>query len=253
MLHGSKKHVDHCVQVSQVRYRPAMIVMLLAGLQLNVALGQHSVMFPGMQDDAQTLRVQQKVDEIFQRGDYQRALFIYRNELAPIGDKFAQYMVGYMYLTGRGVDPDRIRASAWYRLAAERGTPQFIAARNELIAGFGEGERAQSDLMYRDLRHNLSDLAILVRLLRKDQETLRSRTGSRLAAGSGPLMIVDPSHPGSAQSGDEYYRRIKKRMQIRLQFLKERAKIEIVDTHAETVDLSTIEALVEKRLETIDE
>jgi hypothetical protein len=42
-------------------------------------------------------------------------------------------------------------------------------------------------------------------------------------------------------------------MQIRLQFLKERAKIEIVDTRAEAVDLSTIEALVEKRLETIDE
>ncbi len=253
MLHGSKKHVDHCVQVSQVRYRPAMIVMLLAGLQLNAALGQQSAMFPGVQDDAQILRVQQKVDEIFQRGDYQRALFIYRNELAPIGDKFAQYMVGYMYLAGKGVDQDRISASAWYRLAAERGTPQFIAARNELMAGFGDGERAQSDLMYRDLRRTLSDLAILVRLLREDQETLMSRTGSRLAGGSSPLMIVDPSLPGSAQSGDEYYGRVKKRMQIRLQFLKERARIEIVDTRAEAVDLSTIEALVEKRLETIDE
>ncbi len=54
--------------------------------------------------------MQRKVDQLFERGDYERAYFIYRNELAPAGDKYAQYMVGFMHLTGMGIDEDPVAA-----------------------------------------------------------------------------------------------------------------------------------------------
>ena len=44
--------------------------------------------------DSRTLGLQRKVDELYERGEFDRAYFIYRNDLAPVGDKYAQYMVG---------------------------------------------------------------------------------------------------------------------------------------------------------------
>ena len=56
--------------------------------------------FPGRAPDRRTLKTQEIVDVLFEKGEYERALFIYHKELAPLGDKYAQYMVGYMHLAG---------------------------------------------------------------------------------------------------------------------------------------------------------
>ena len=53
--------------------------------------------------DARTLRVQLKAEELFQKENYGRAHFIYQNDLAPIGDKYAQYMLGFMSLKTRSI------------------------------------------------------------------------------------------------------------------------------------------------------
>ena len=74
---------------------------------------QQSGPFPGSPLDQATMRLGERVEELFDEKEYERAFFIYRNELAPIGDKYAQYMVGFMYETGTWVDEDPIRASAW--------------------------------------------------------------------------------------------------------------------------------------------
>lgn len=50
-----------------------------------------------------TVRIQAKAESLYLQGHWERAQFIYEHELAPIGDKYAQYMVGYMYLNGQGV------------------------------------------------------------------------------------------------------------------------------------------------------
>ena len=101
--------------------RLTIFLALLACLQPFVAAAQDPGSFPSVPITSKTLQVQQQAEEVFERTDYKRAFFIYRNELAPIGDKYGQYMVGYMYLTGKGVEEDIVAASAWYRLAAERG------------------------------------------------------------------------------------------------------------------------------------
>ena len=91
--------------------------------------------------NAGLLQLHARVDELYERGEFERAYLIYRDELASIGDKYAQYMVGFMHLTGKGVDEDPVAASAWYRLAAERGTPEFVAVRDFLLTSLTPEEQ----------------------------------------------------------------------------------------------------------------
>jgi hypothetical protein len=135
--------------------------------------------FPGHEPDRRILKTQEKVDSLFEKGDYERAMFIYRHELTPLGDKYAQYMIGFMYLTGKGVPQDAVQASAWYRLAAERGQDVFVSARDELLMTFDQNSRPYSDSAYRELRRELSDVALLSGMISADLEILRRSTQSR--------------------------------------------------------------------------
>jgi hypothetical protein len=135
--------------------------------------------FPGHEPDRRILKTQEKVDSLFEKGDYERAMFIYRHELTPLGDKYAQYMIGFMYLTGKGVPQDAVQASAWYRLAAERGQDVFVSARDELLMTFDQNSRPYSDSAYRELRRELSDVALLSGMISADLEILRRSTQTR--------------------------------------------------------------------------
>ena len=229
-----------------------VFLFLLLGLQMSVAVAQYANSFPSVRLNSKTLEVQKQADEVFDRRAYDRAYFIYRNELATIGDKYGQYMVGFMYVTGKGIEEDRVAASAWYRLAAERGIKEFVQARDELMDNFDEQERARSDVMFVDLRKEYGDLALLMDAVREDYEILKSRTGSRLASDSGALTIIDTRGRASPQSGAEYYGLIEKRMKTRLAFIVKHTKIEIIDFDVDNFDLSTIEARVNKHLDVLD-
>lgn len=131
---------------------------------------------PGTAPDPEVLETQEKVDRLFERGDYERAIFIYREDLAPLGDKYAQYMIGYMYLTGKGVPQDIPRAAAWYRLAAERGDKRFSEAHAELLSLLNEDQKAESERVYQELFREYSDLGILMVKIEEDLEILRRYT-----------------------------------------------------------------------------
>jgi len=131
--------------------------------------------FPGGKPDRRVLRTQQKVDSLFEKGDYERAYFIYREELVPLGDKYAQYMVGYMTLVGKGVASDVIAGSAWYRLAAERGDSSFKQASDEVWGLLNDEQRRASTQQYLLLRRQFSDAMIVTDLIEKDLDLLQSR------------------------------------------------------------------------------
>jgi len=183
--------------------------------------------------NSRTVRNQAKVESLYQRGDYKRAHFIYTNELAREGDKYAQYMTGYMYLMGQGVAEDPIKASAWYRIAAERRAPEFLAVRDELLRALSEEQRLQSDELYVQLRKEYSDLAIVMGLLVDDIENLKMPiTGSRLSRSSAPVMSVDPT--GMAMSPDLIRSRHLRTAQMRLDFIT--ARLDIGSIEAEQVE-----------------
>ena len=147
-----------------------------------------------------------------------------------------------MYEMGKSVERDRAKAGAWYRLAAERGTPQFVQEHDKLIASLDAADRARADRWFAALRTEVGDLAVLMRIVRQDYEKLRTRTGSRLSSDSSPVSVIEMRQP--AGSTGDYYTRIEKRIEERLAYIVKHTKIEIIDIDVDTVDLDLIEEAV---------
>ena len=199
--------------------------------------------------DVRTLTIQRKVDALFERGDFQRALFIYRNELVPAGDKYAQYMVGYMHLMGMGTDEDAAAAFAWYRLAAERGSPEYAAVRDHLRADLAAEEHARSDAIYAKLRRSYSDLAVLLSSIKRNSDALRARSGLRLPAGVRPMSVTDQKTPLTIRSGADYDRRVRRQLHHDLVALRKLGDFQNLDTDPDRVDIDQLERLVQQRIE----
>ncbi len=200
---------------------------------------------------SKTLSIQYKVDELFEKGEFERAYFIYRNELVPVGDKYAQYMVGYMHLMGLGVQEDEVRASAWYRLAAERDYPEFMAVRNQVVDALDEDERRASDKHFIELRKKYSDLVLIMALLRDDVFASSSRvTGSRLTSG-GPVTIVDTS--GVGVSGDHYFSQLETRIQMRLDYVTSKLGLERMSTDIDSKAYFELRARVDDYLSEVND
>ena len=190
--------------------------------------------------------MQAKAEELFERGDYRRAHVIYRNDLAPIGDKYAQYMLGFMSLSGLGVEQDPVLASAWYRLAAERGEPEeFVAIRDELLTQLDAVDRARSEDIYLGLRRDYSDIAISMREAREAFEDLSQvSTGSRLGNPASAVTIVEP-RAGSSLSGDALIYRQQRRMQGHLDHITGVLELDRIDADTVTAgELSDLEEQV---------
>ena len=73
------------------------------------------------------------------RGDYRSAYREWR-PLAEQGDAQAQYNLGMMYESGKGVAGDSAEAVKWYRRAAERG---YLEAQLRLGVMYGNGEESR--------------------------------------------------------------------------------------------------------------
>lgn len=194
------------------------------------------------------MAVQDKVDKLFDSGNFKRAFFIYRNELAPIGDKYAQYMVGYMYHTGMGIEEDRITASAWYRLAAERGTPEFMAVRDQALHKLDASEIRYSNARYKELRLAYCDLAVLLTSIKRDHKELEGRTGSRIQSSSSAMTVIETSR-GTIRSGSDYYGRIRRQLEFRVKLLVELGDLQDVETDIDKINIRDIEHKVTEKIE----
>lgn len=219
-----------------------VFLVLLAGVQLHLAAANAENAFPTVHVDASTIRIQDKATKLFEKGQYDRAYFIFRNELAPLGDKYSQYMVGFMYLTGKSVERDRARAAAWYRLAAERGLPEFVAAYDELLAALNVEERARADRWFTALRTEVGDLAVLMSGVRSDYERLQARENARLARDNGLLFRNQIKASGGIPSMEQS-RRIERRMNKRLKYIIQETGLDI-DVDSGEVDIDLIEDAV---------
>lgn len=208
-----------------MKTRLAFIAGLFAALWCAASSAQTYRPFPGEPIDQRTRNIQDRVEAVYATGDYRRALLIYEKELAPIGDKYAQYMVGYMHLNGQGVAPDPVAALAWYRLAAERGEPLIEQTRDDLIATLSRDDIAASDAIFRDLWRSIGDRALVMELIQQDIRTLRAQTGTRIpgAVTIGPAEIYRPT---GESLGPNFYREIRQRLKMRMDYLETRVEIE---------------------------
>jgi hypothetical protein len=193
----------------------------MMGLAAQTSIAEEYRQFPGVPTDSRTLRIQERVEGIFLSGDYGRALLIYERELAPLGDKYAQYMVGFMHLTGKGVTANPSEALAWYRLAAERGEVPFIKARDALHASVTPAELQQSEARFAELWQRYGDRRLILDLIEDDLRILRRGTGSTSGlrgedAARGPSVAAGYAE---SETGESYYSRVQARLVERLQYL----------------------------------
>jgi hypothetical protein len=236
-------------QVNATFAKTWAVLLLALAISLPAQAGED---VPSMPISAETLRAQEKAQQLFESGKYNRAYFIYRNELAPLGDKYSQYMIGFMHLSGKGVSRDGIAASAWYRLAAERATPEFVKARDQVLALLTPEQMVASDREYVTLRRDLADVALLLKAVQSDYAKL-AQPNARLRTANTPesLYGIGASREEKPLS-DQDKSLIRKRLQQRLDFILDTAQIEVDPRDIDSLNLSLIEAQVDAYLERID-
>jgi TPR repeat protein len=211
---------------SRLYIKQAIVVGMVATFAYVSANSDAYNYFPGASADQRTLQAQRLVEQLYEDREFKRSLIIYEKELAPIGDKYAQYMVGFMYYRGHGVQVNRPAALAWFRLAAERRDPPIVAARDALFSTMSQEEIVESNQIFVKLWRELGDSQIILDLVRHDLNLLKARTGSRIpGANSSPVTII--RWDSAATSSDAYYDRVRKRLEMRLNFLN--SNVEIVD------------------------
>ena len=77
----------------------------------------------------------------YRKGDYAQALKIFKS-LATQGNASAQYIIGFMYVEGKGVIQDYEEAAKWYRLAADQGN---ALAQNDIGVMYVKGKGVIQD------------------------------------------------------------------------------------------------------------
>ena len=82
-----------------------------------------------------------RANEAYSSGDYAKAFDLYKG-LAEKGLAFAEYRLGSMYASGRGVSKNVEEAASWYRKSADRG---LSAAAFYLGAMYSEGSGVPRD------------------------------------------------------------------------------------------------------------
>lgn len=210
-----------------LKIRLAFISGLLASLLCTTADAQNYRPFPGETVDQRTRNMQERVEAIYAANNYNRALLIYEKDLAPLGDKYAQYMVGYMHLHGEGVQRDRVEALAWFRLAAERGEPLLERIRDEVLQQMSAVEISASDYVYLELWKSIGDHALIMDLIREDMNVLRAQTGTRIPGGGGNTGSTVIFRPSGETVGPNFYRDVRARLDARIAYLD--ARVEISD------------------------
>lgn len=234
-----------------MKIRTPILAVLFGLASCLVLAGEAYKQFPGAPLDERTLRTQERVEELYAQGEYARARLIFEEDLAPKGDKYAQYTIGYMYLNGLGVAQSNARALAWYRLAAERGTAALVEARDSLSGKLSAGEIAESSRIFGELWQTMGDNRILLDLILDDLNTLKSRTGTRIpGAATGPLTVIDVS--GSGAANIRFYEVVEDRLQTRLAYLKTNVEIIDIDTSDDDVVVQGLEEDMKKVIASLD-
>lgn len=223
--------------ISNVTNWPLLCLLVFTGLPI-VAAAQD----PGSAARPQIMKLHDQAEEVFQRGDYERAMFIYRNELVPIGDKYGQYMVGFMFLAGKGVQQDIVEASAWYRLAAERGTKEFVQLADQLLKAMTPAQRELSDSAYLSLREQFSDATLLLQSARADYDFLNEATRPSSSDIGITVLLLDSRDGARKDSGN--FRDVEKAMKSKLRRVAKEIGIKESSIDYDDPDWQTLETQV---------
>ena len=130
-------------------------------------------------------------------GDYQGAMKYFRIG-SRYADKMSQLSIAMMYLNGRGVSKDVASACAWITLAAERGYPSYVNARDQICAALAPAQRVRSASMLASLQAEFGDAVAKPRMKLALISARNSLTGSHLGHDSGVKVVgLNANNPTS--------------------------------------------------------
>ena len=222
-----------------------LAVLLFVGFLAAPASTGWAQSIPGEAPDQEVLMTQEKASELFERGKYDRALMIYKEDLAPIGDKYAQYMIGYMHFAGRGVAQDQVAASAWYRLAAERGTAEYVRVSDQLLGLMNAEQRQRSEQIFRQLKAKYGDAVLLMALISEDLEFLQKRVKSD------PFNVDSLGRRNYDRKRDNY-NEIAERAQRRVYYLRDIVAADETSTDADWQKFEELNRAVIAEIESLE-
>ncbi|WP_198670196.1 tetratricopeptide repeat protein [Dyella sp. C9] len=123
-----------------------------------------------------------------QRHDYEHAIAMYK-VAASWAFKPAEYNLGVLYLNGHGSPVDLPRAMAWFALAAERGEPQYVYAKQLLYSNLTPEQFDQANAIWRELLPTYGDAVALTRAKARWREVRYSATGSRVGSTAAHVWV----------------------------------------------------------------
>jgi TPR repeat protein len=80
----------------------------------------------------------------YERGDYGKAFNLLGNT-AALGMKRSQYILGFMFLKGEGVDKNMLFGFAWMGLATESGNDEWQATYDGLYSSLSDAQKSMVD------------------------------------------------------------------------------------------------------------
>jgi len=134
----------------------------------------------------------------YRKKDYEFAIQMYQVS-ASWAYKPAEYNIAVMYARGQGVPVDLPRAMAWMALAAERGEPRYVDARETVYASLSKEQFEQANVIWRELKRTYGDDVALRRARARWAEVRANITGSHVGS-VGNLTVGIPG-PNSGNPG----------------------------------------------------
>lgn len=126
--------------------------------------------------------------QAFRKGDYRHAIDMYK-VAASWAYKPAEYNLGVMYFRGQGIPVDRPRGAAWMVLAAERGDPAYVKARDLVVTVLSKPEFARTDELWGALQQTYGDKVALRRAKAQWAWVKTHQTGTRVGGTVGALRV----------------------------------------------------------------
>lgn len=134
--------------------------------------------------------------EAIRKGDYGHAIDMYK-VAASWAYKPAEYNLALMYFKGQGVAVNRALGAAWMVLAAERGEPQYMKARDLMVTLESKAEFAATDKLWNQLKTMYGDKIALRRAKAQWAWVKTHQTGTRVGGVTGPLYVGANDKPAT--------------------------------------------------------
>ncbi len=132
--------------------------------------------------------------QAFRKGDYRHAIDMYK-VAASWAYKPAEYNLAVMYFKGQGVPVNRPLGAAWMVLAAERGNPRYVKARDLMVTVLSKAQFAKTDALWGQLRQTYGDKVALRRAKAQWAWVKTHQTGTRVGGTVGELHVGATNKP----------------------------------------------------------